>query len=119
MRKGISFKKLVNVCKEYQYEYDTPKEWDFWRCNRITFWIRQITAWLFNLECEHCDNKGMNGYYEREACSYCDGFALRWQFSILTWIRQNILNLESRKNWEERYFYEEVYFSVYERSKIV
>lgn len=70
------------MIKENMYEYEPNaiinSKSGFQCYNRYNFAFRMFIAWLLNLECPFCDVNGMQGYYEPEACTTCDGFKLRW-----------------------------------------
>lgn len=91
-KRVCGFRKIWSLMREYRYECSCKKfakEFGFDYYHPIVFQVRLFLAWLVNARCEHCDADGMTGYYEREACSWCDGFALQWNFklkNIFLWI---------------------------------
>lgn len=88
----MGVRKIWSMMREYRYEWSCKKiakELGFDYYHPIIFQMRLFLAWLFNARCSHCDSDGMSGYYEREVCSWCDGFTLQWNFrlkNIILWI---------------------------------
>lgn len=101
-----SFRHLMWMIKENMYEYESNdvinSKTGFQCYHRYNFAFRMFISWLLRLKCVYCDEDGMQGYYEREACYTCDGFGLQWN----SLIKQKWINFWKEKGHEDRSYFE-------------
>ena len=105
-RRVCGIRKIWSMMREYRYEWACKKfssQFGYEYYHPLEFQLRLFLAWLFYATCKHCDEDGMTGYYEREACSWCDGFHLRWNWTLRGWIRNSLF---TNKMTEEVSYYE-------------
>ena len=105
MKRFFSLKRLIELFKEYQWEFvpsDTLKYFGFPMYHRPIFALRLFFVWLVNWKCSGCSGEGVTGYEYRECCDDCSGFGLNFNFNL----KQIWVNFWRDKNWEERSYYE-------------
>lgn len=69
---------------------------------KLHFYFNLTIAYIFRRKCRFCDSDGMQGYWEREVCSECDGWHLTWNWNT----RSRIINFLRHKNWHDVWIYE-------------